>query len=60
MVATRTRDYDRNPVLQSPHTIPRGGNKNNRFTNHDVVAATLLTISASILAGVFIITTLMI
>jgi nitric oxide reductase activation protein len=62
MVATRSRDYDLNPVLNSSHTIRRGGNNNNNlFMNHDddthaVVAATLLTISASISVGVFITT----
>jgi hypothetical protein len=58
MVATRSRDYELNPVLTSSHTVvPR----DNIFMNHNddthaVVAATLLTISASILVGVFITT----
>ena len=53
MVATRSRDYDTNPVLQSPHTIvPHGGH--NRFLNHDVVAVALLSISISILSAVLL------
>ena len=60
MVATRSRDYELNPVLTSSHiVVPHG----NIFMNHDdthaVVAATLLSISVSILVGVFI-TTLMV
>jgi hypothetical protein len=61
MVATRSRDYELNPVLQSPHTVVPRGNifMNHTDDTHAVVAATLLTISVSILVGVFI-TTLMV
>jgi hypothetical protein len=58
MVATRSRDYELNPVLQSPHTVVPHGNifMNHNDDTHAVVAATLLSISVSILVGVFITT----
>tara|TARA_Y100000385_G_scaffold242196_1_gene259025 strand:- start:1206 stop:1385 length:180 start_codon:yes stop_codon:yes gene_type:complete len=59
MVVTRSRDYELNPVPKSPqHPIPRENHI--MFVNHhDMVVVALLSLSISIMVGVFI-TTLMV
>lgn len=63
MVVTRSRDYDMNPVPKSPqHPIPRENHimfVNHHDDTHAVVGVTILSISISIMVGVFI-TTLMV